>query len=113
MVHTVVYGTSANVAPWDVERLNNRRKRGNAFLPSNDAKSRLYPAKRMTQDTVKAVMPLLESDDSTRREIGKTDNGIVLLTTHLYDGVRRLPLDVALLPSCWFSRTGERRPYVC
>jgi SRSO17 transposase len=29
-------------------------------------------------------------------EIGKTDNGIVLLTTYLYDGVRRLPLDVAL-----------------
>lgn len=29
-------------------------------------------------------------------EIGKTDNGIVLLTTHLYDGVRRLPLDLAL-----------------
>lgn len=29
-------------------------------------------------------------------EIGKTDNGVVLLTTYLYDGVRRLPLDVAL-----------------
>ena len=29
-------------------------------------------------------------------EIGKTDNGIVLLTTHLYDGVRSLPLDAAL-----------------
>lgn len=29
-------------------------------------------------------------------EIGKTDNGVVLLTTHLYDGVRRLPLDLAL-----------------
>lgn len=25
-------------------------------------------------------------------EIGKTDNGVVLLTTHLYDGVRSLPL---------------------
>lgn len=30
------------------------------------------------------------------KEIGKTDNGIVLLSTHLYDGVQRLPLDVAL-----------------
>lgn len=29
-------------------------------------------------------------------EIGKTDNGIVLVTTHLYDRVRRLPLDVSL-----------------
>ncbi len=29
-------------------------------------------------------------------EIGKTDNGIVIVTTHLYDGVRSLPLDVEL-----------------
>ena len=27
-------------------------------------------------------------------EIGKTDNGVVLVTTHLYDGVKSLPLDV-------------------
>lgn len=29
-------------------------------------------------------------------EIGKTDNGIVIVTTHLYDGVRSLPLDIEL-----------------
>lgn len=29
-------------------------------------------------------------------EIGKTDNGVVIVTTHLYDGVRSLPLDVEL-----------------
>jgi SRSO17 transposase len=29
-------------------------------------------------------------------EIGKTDNGIVIVTTHLYDGARSLPLDVEL-----------------
>lgn len=29
-------------------------------------------------------------------EIGKTDNGIVIVTTHLHDGVRSLPLDVEL-----------------
>ena len=29
-------------------------------------------------------------------EVGKTDNGIVIVTTHLYDGVRSLPLDVEL-----------------
>ncbi|MGK7934440.1 MAG: IS701 family transposase [Xenococcaceae cyanobacterium] len=29
-------------------------------------------------------------------EIGKTDNGIVTVTTHLYDGVRSLPLDIEL-----------------
>ena len=29
-------------------------------------------------------------------EIGKTDNGIVMVTTHLYDGKKSLPLDVEL-----------------
>jgi hypothetical protein len=29
-------------------------------------------------------------------EIGKTDNGIVVVTTHLYDGKKSLPLDVEL-----------------
>ena len=29
-------------------------------------------------------------------EIGKTDNGVVIVTTHLDDGVRSLPLDVEL-----------------
>lgn len=29
-------------------------------------------------------------------EIGKTDNGIVIVSTHLYDGARSLPLDVEL-----------------
>jgi hypothetical protein len=29
-------------------------------------------------------------------EIGKTDNGIVIVTTHLYDGKKSLPLDIEL-----------------
>lgn len=29
-------------------------------------------------------------------EIGKTENGIVMVTTHLYDGVKSLPLDIKL-----------------
>ena len=29
-------------------------------------------------------------------EVGKTDNGNVLVTTHIYDGVRSLPLDVEI-----------------
>lgn len=29
-------------------------------------------------------------------EIGKTDNGVVVVTTHLYDGVKSLPLDIEL-----------------
>ena len=29
-------------------------------------------------------------------EIGKTYNGIVVVTTHFYDGVKRLPLDIEI-----------------
>ncbi|CAD5924588.1 putative transposase for insertion sequence element IS701 [Planktothrix tepida] len=32
-------------------------------------------------------------------EIGKTDNGIVAVTSHLYDGKKSLPLDIELYPS--------------
>ena len=39
----------------------------------------------------------MELDDNISiGELGKTDNGIVTVTTHLYDGVRSLPLDIAL-----------------
>ena len=30
-------------------------------------------------------------------EIGKTNNGIVVVTPHLYDGVKSLPLDIAII----------------
>lgn len=43
-------------------------------------------------------------------EIGKTENGIVLLTTHLYDGVRRLPLDVALYQHARSLEQGKDDP---
>jgi hypothetical protein len=50
----------------------------------------------MTLDIARVATRQREWDGSTGHEIGKTDNGIVLLSTYLYDGVRRLPLDVAL-----------------
>lgn len=43
-------------------------------------------------------------------EIGKTDNGIVMVTTHLYDGVRSLPLDVALYQSSASLPEGKANP---
>ena len=43
-------------------------------------------------------------------EIGKTDNGIVLLTTYLYDGVRKLPLDVALYQHASSLAQGKQDP---
>jgi hypothetical protein len=49
----------------------------------------------MTQGIEKAVILQPESVGSIWREIGKTDNGIVVVTTHLYDGTS-LPLDLEL-----------------
>lgn len=43
-------------------------------------------------------------------EIGKSDNGVVLLTTHLYDGVRSLPLDVALYQHASSLPQGKEDP---
>lgn len=43
-------------------------------------------------------------------EIGKTDNGVVLLTTYLHDGVRRLPLDVALYQYASSLEQGKADP---
>jgi hypothetical protein len=50
----------------------------------------------MTQGIEKAVILQPESVGSIWREIGKIDNGIVVVTTHLYDGTKSLPLDLEL-----------------
>jgi SRSO17 transposase len=49
----------------------------------------------MIRDIVQVVMKLLESVGNIG-EVGKTDNGVVVVTSHLYDGVKSLPLDVEL-----------------
>ena len=64
----------------------------------------------MTLDTVRVGMTQMGWDGSTRREIGKTDNGVVLLSTHLYDGVRRLPLNVALYQHASSLEQGKEDP---
>lgn len=84
-----------NQAPWDVDKLNSRRlevmqqccqtKPGRGFILIVDDSGHRKSGN--------------QTDGVGRQyigEIGKTDNGIVLVTTYLYDGVRRLPLDVAL-----------------
>ena len=82
-------------SPWDEEQINERR------LKVMERCRQTKPGKNFT----------LIIDDSGHRksgvltdgigrqyigEIGKTDNGIVMVTSHLYDGVRSLPLDVSL-----------------
>ena len=42
------------------------------------------------------ILPMELDDNISIGELGKTDNGIVTVTTHLYDGVRSFPLDIAL-----------------
>lgn len=43
-------------------------------------------------------------------EIGKTDNGVVLITIHLYDGGRSFALDVALDQHASFLPQGKDDP---
>jgi SRSO17 transposase len=41
-------------------------------------------------------------------EIGKTDNGIVVVTTHLYDGTKSLPLDLELYRNAQSLPSGKQ-----
>lgn len=98
-----------NKAPWDVNKLNNRR---------------LEVMRSCRQTTPSRGFTLIVDDSGHRKsgdatagvgrqyigEIGKTDNGVVLLTTHLYDGVRRLPLDVALYQHAGSLEQGKDDP---
>lgn len=43
-------------------------------------------------------------------EIGKTDNGIVVVTTHLYDGRKSLPLDIELYQHANSLPEGNKDP---
>lgn len=43
-------------------------------------------------------------------EIGKTENGIVVVTTHLYDGVKSLPLDIELYQHASSLAEGNKDP---
>lgn len=43
-------------------------------------------------------------------EIGKTDNGIVVVTTHLYDGRKSLPLDIELYQHANSLPEGKKDP---
>ncbi len=43
-------------------------------------------------------------------EIDKTDNGIVVVTTHLYDGKKSLPLDIELYQHANSLAEGKKAP---
>ncbi|HEY9295453.1 MAG TPA: IS701 family transposase [Phormidium sp.] len=82
-------------APWDAQQVNQRR---------------LEVMNQCSQTKISRGFTLIVDDSGHRKsgnftagvgrqyigEIGKTDNGIVVVTTHLYDGKKSLPLDIEL-----------------
>ncbi|CAA9304775.1 Mobile element protein [uncultured Coleofasciculus sp.] len=82
-------------APWKAQEVNERR---------------LEVMNQCSQTRISRGFTLIVDDSGHRKsgnftagvgrqyigEIGKTDNGIVIVTTHLYDGKKSLPLDIEL-----------------
>ncbi len=82
-------------APWEESKINERR---------------LAVMNKCSQTRINRGFSLILDDSGHRKsgnftdgvgrqyigEIGKTDNGIVVVTTHLYDGKKSLPLDIEL-----------------
>jgi hypothetical protein len=96
-------------ATWDVQKVNERR---------------LQVMQQCSQTKVRRGFTLIIDDSGHRKsgketagigrqyigEIGKTDNGVVLVTTHLYDGVKSLPLDVELYQHASSLPEGKQDP---
>jgi len=82
-------------APWSTLEVNKRR---------------LVVMNQCSQTRISRGFTLIVDDSGHRKsgnftegvgrqyigEVGKTDNGIVVVTTHLYDGKKSLPLDIEL-----------------
>ncbi|HEY9823251.1 MAG TPA: IS701 family transposase, partial [Candidatus Sericytochromatia bacterium] len=82
-------------APWSAQEVNERR---------------LLVMNQCSQTRISRGFTLIVDDSGHRKsgnftagvgrqyigEIGKTENGVVVVTTHLYDGKKSLPLDIEL-----------------
>ena len=82
-------------APWESQEVNERR---------------LRVMNQCSQTRISRGFTLIIDDSGHRKsgnftdgvgrqyigEIGKTDNGIVVVTAHLYDGKKSLPLDIEI-----------------
>lgn len=96
-------------APWSAEAINERR---------------LQVMNQCRQTKLSSGFTLIVDDSGHRKsgtltdgvgrqyigEIGKTDNGIVMVTTHFYDGVKSLPLDVELYQHATSLAGGKKDP---
>ena len=64
----------------------------------------------MIQVTEKVVTLLLCVGRQYIGQIGKTDNGVVVVTSHLYDGKKSLPLDIELYKKADSLPSGKDDP---
>src|SRR4028118_1018787 len=94
-------------APWSFPQVNERR---------------LLVMNQCSQTRISRGFTLIVDDSGHRKsgnftagvgrqylgEIGKTDNGIVVVTTHLYDGKKSLPLDIELYQHASSLPLGEK-----
>ena len=96
-------------APWSSPQVNERR---------------LQIVNKCSQTRISRGFSLIIDDSGHRKsgnftdgvgrqyigEIGKTDNGIVVVTTHLYDGRKSLPLDIELYQHADSLAEGKQDP---
>jgi SRSO17 transposase len=96
-------------APWSSSKVNERR---------------LEIMNKCSQTRISRGFSLIIDDSGHRKsgnftdgvgrqyigEIGKTDNGIVVVTTHLYDGRKSLPLDIELYQHASSLKEGKQDP---
>ena len=96
-------------ASWDATQINQRR---------------LEVMNKCSQTRISQGFALIVDDTGHRKsgnftsgvgrqyigEIGKTDNGIVAVTTHLYDGKKSRPLDIELYQHANFLAQGNKDP---
>lgn len=96
-------------APWSSSQVNERR---------------LQIMNKCSQTKISRGFSLIVDDSGHRKsgnftagigrqyigEIGKTDNGIVVVTTHLYDGRKSLPLDIELYQHADSLTEGKQDP---
>ncbi len=96
-------------APWSTSQVNERR---------------LEIMNKCSQTRISRGFSLIIDDSGQRKsgnftagvgrqyigEIGKTDNGIVVVTTHLYDGRKSLPLDIELYQHADSLAEGKQDP---
>ena len=96
-------------APWSSDKINERR---------------LSVMNQCSQTKISREFSLIVADSGHRKsgnftagvgrqyigEIGKTDNGNVVVTTHLYDGKKSLPLDIELYKHAKSLPEGKKDP---